>query len=136
MPNKDYAEIETDNGNLCTGILNSHAKPIPPVNRDIIEYDSSLINPLGKVWNKTNWVDADTLLSLVKYKTKHKNAQKIIGKKVHANFKDDFASAAEIETHRSNMKAYFIAKVRTPINAAVDKAGVDAAVALIDWESV
>ena len=54
--NKDYAEIETSTGNVMA-IINSHAKPIPPTGRKMIEYDSTKVDPITKKWSGSTWVD-------------------------------------------------------------------------------
>jgi len=80
--------------------------------------------------------DEDSM-SLADYKTRAKDNQKQKGKQLFVNYKDEIdTSDADASTYKTNLNNYFISNVKAPIDAAVDKAGVDAAVNAVDWSSV
>ena len=54
--NKDYAEINTATGD-CIATINSHVRPITPTGRQMVEYDSAVIDPIGKKLVGSLWVD-------------------------------------------------------------------------------
>jgi|ETN02SMinimDraft_2_1059926.scaffolds.fasta_scaffold07461_3 hypothetical protein len=76
--------------------------------------------------------DEDSM-SLADYKARARHNQKLNGKMKR---QDNEFDTTDSEAYKINLKAYFVSNVKTPINAAVDRAGVDAAVALVDWDSV
>ncbi len=81
--------------------------------------------------------EIETLHDLSYYKTYVKNEEKRKAKLLFREYKDEIdTSDADASTYKTNLNNYFISNVKTPIDAAVDKAGVDAAVAAIDWSSV
>tara|TARA_R100000789_G_C2992033_1_gene146378 strand:+ start:652 stop:1065 length:414 start_codon:yes stop_codon:yes gene_type:complete len=76
-------------------------------------------------------------MSLGDYKKRAKIKQRQLGKSMFIDYRDELdTSDANALTYKTSMKNYFISDVKTSINAAVDRAGVDAAVALVDWDSV
>tara|TARA_R100001530_G_scaffold129077_1_gene99135 strand:+ start:492 stop:932 length:441 start_codon:yes stop_codon:yes gene_type:complete len=71
------------------------------------------------------------------YKGEVERLQKLTNKRLFINYRDDIDNSdANISTYKTNLKNYFISDVKVPINAAANKAEVDAAVAAIDWSSV
>ena len=80
--------------------------------------------------------DEDTM-TLANYKERAETLEKQKGKQMFIDYVNELdTSEADAATYKSSMKAYLISNVKDPINAAVDRAGVDAAVALVDWDSV
>ena len=102
--------------------------------------------PLNKEYRKVQeWIvqgntptpsDEDTM-TLANYKERAETLEKQKGKQMFIDYGNELdTSEADAATYKSSMKAYLISNVKDPINAAVDRAGVDAAVALVDWDSV
>jgi len=74
---------------------------------------------------------------LANYKAKNKDEQKQIGIALFKDYRDNIGNSdADIATYKTSLKSCFISDVKAPINAAANKAEVDAAVAAIDWPSV
>mgnify|MGYP001215472832 FL=1 len=74
---------------------------------------------------------------LLEYKENAKEHEKKQAKRLFENYRNEIdTSDADASTYKTNLNNYFISNVKTPIDAAVDKAGVDAAVNAVDWSSV
>tara|TARA_Y100000294_G_C8361628_1_gene259002 strand:- start:108 stop:548 length:441 start_codon:yes stop_codon:yes gene_type:complete len=74
---------------------------------------------------------------LLEYKENAKEQEKTKAKKLFENYRNEIdTSDANASTYKTNLNNYFISNVKTPIDPAVDKAGVVAAVNAVDWSSV
>tara|TARA_B100000315_G_scaffold235042_1_gene249573 strand:+ start:122 stop:562 length:441 start_codon:yes stop_codon:yes gene_type:complete len=74
---------------------------------------------------------------LLEYKDKAKEQEKKQAKRLFENYRDEIdTSDANASTYKTNLNNYFMSNVKTPIDAAVDKTGVVAAVNAVDWSSV
>jgi len=77
-----------------------------------------------------------TIGGATQYKYHAKGKQKKIAMHLHQRYEKDLGNSdVDISTYRNNLRSYYISDVKTPINAAANKAEVDAAVAAIDWSS-
>ena len=102
--------------------------------------------PLNKEYRKVQeWIvqgntptpsDEDTM-TLANYKERAETLEKQKGKQMFIDYGNELdTSEADAATYKSSMKAYLISNVKDPINAAVNRAEVDAAKAAVDWGSV
>ena len=71
------------------------------------------------------------------YKKAKKVNEKRKAKKLFVDYRDEIdTSNANASTYKASLKDYYINNVKTPVNAASDKTGVDTAIAAIDWSTV
>ena len=102
--------------------------------------------PLNKEYRKVQeWIvqgntptpsDEDTM-TLANYKERAETLEKQKGKQMFIDYGNELdTSEADAATYKSSMKAYLISNVKDPINAAINRAEVDAAKAAVDWGSV
>ncbi len=102
--------------------------------------------PLNKEYRKVQeWIvqgntptpsDEDTM-TLANYKERAETLEKQKGKQMFIDYVNELdTSEADAATYKSSMKAYLISNVKDPINAAINRAEVDAAKAAVDWGSV
>tara|TARA_Y100000310_G_scaffold126526_1_gene125375 strand:+ start:489 stop:929 length:441 start_codon:yes stop_codon:yes gene_type:complete len=74
---------------------------------------------------------------LAEYQEEQKLNQKKKTKRLFKDYREEIdTSDANASTYKTNLKNYFISNVKTPIETATDKAGVDAAVGAVDFNSV
>ena len=81
--------------------------------------------------------DINTLHDLSYYKTVVKNEEKGKAKLLFIEYRDEIdPSDEDASAYKTSLNNYFISNLKMPIDAAVNKAGVDAAANAVDWPSV